>query len=136
MRISCLGLDVCSFDLKKGRVAGVPAAVCNPSDLMVENLSDGDAMEMAGGHPLSVVRGYVEVAPEDVPDEEERSRIQQMVAGMDDLWERPQVFRTPGGTYCVLGEATIFIDGDQVSLERKLDQIGRASCRERVCQYV
>src|SRR3546814_13872673 len=90
-----------------------------------------------------------------VPDEEERSRIQQMVAGMDDLGERPQVFRTPGGTYCVLGEATIFIDGDQVSLERKLDlkamqvaglspenfqdamrQIGRASCRERVCQYV
>src|SRR3546814_6409514 len=101
-----------------------------PSDLMVEILSDVDAMEMAGGNPLAVVRGYVEVAPADVPDEEERSRIQQMVAGMDDLGERPQVFRTPGETYCVLGEATIFIDGDQVSLERKLDlkalMIGRA----------
>src|SRR3546814_6520529 len=91
-----------------------------PSDLMVEILSDVDAMEMAGGNPLAVVRGYVEVAPEDVPDEEARSRIQQMVAGMEDLGEGPQAFRTPGGPYCVLGEATIFIDGDKVSLERNL----------------
>src|SRR3546814_17594982 len=118
MRISDWSSDVCSSDL--------PAAVGMPSDLMVEILSDVDAMEMAGGNPLAVVRGYVEVAPEDVPDEEERSRIQQMAAGMAELGERPLVFRTQCGTYCGLGGATIFHEGDQDSLE-----IGRASSRDR-----
>src|SRR3546814_19391333 len=112
MRISDWSSDVCSSDLI------APERRCDRGIGKAKRAAGGDR----GGRVLSVVRplevGPVRLTPEDTAID--------MEPAVDHLHA---VARAAGGRH--LGQLGADVAGDPAGLE-----IGRASCREKVCQYV
>src|SRR3546814_15252139 len=106
MRISDWSSDVCSSDLR----AAIIRTAVESSQPLIDSL----------GHRLDT-----KLPPQPIYLHADPVRVAQIVSNLLNNAAK----YTPGGGHIVLA---VRAEGGQIAIE----EIGRASCRERVCQYV